>query len=216
MKALCWHGKHDIRSDTVPDPGIEDPRDAIIKMTSCAICGSDLHLFNGFVPGMMSGDIIGHEFMGEVVEVGSANKKLKVGDRVVVPFTIICGECEQCRRGNFSVCERTNRKKKIGDMAFGHTTAGLFGYTHLTGGYAGGQAEYIRVPYADVGPSANSRWIERRASFVSWRYFPHWMAGCRSMRYSSNGHGGGVGCRARWPVRDSQRPVAGCSANRRH
>ncbi|MBA2547270.1 MAG: glutathione-dependent formaldehyde dehydrogenase [Burkholderiaceae bacterium] len=152
MKALCWHGKHDIRYDTVPDPGIEDPRDAIIKMTSCAICGSDLHLFNGFVPGMMSGDIIGHEFMGEVVEVGSANKKLKVGDRVVVPFTIICGECEQCRRGNFSVCERTNRKKKIGDMAFGHSTAGLFGYTHLTGGYAGGQAEYIRVPYADVGP----------------------------------------------------------------
>ena len=152
MKALCWHGKNDIRYDTVPDPEIEEPRDAIIKMTSCAICGSDLHLFNGFVPGMMSGDIMGHEFMGEVVEVGSANKKLKVGDRVVVPFTIICGECEQCRRGNFSVCERTNRNKKIGDTVFGHTTAGLFGYTHLTGGYAGGQAEYVRVPYADVAP----------------------------------------------------------------
>ena len=152
MKALCWHGKNDIRYDTVPDPRIEDSRDAIIKMTSCAICGSDLHLFNGFVPGMMSGDIMGHEFMGEVVEVGSANKKLKVGDRVVVPFTIICGECEQCRRGNFSVCERTNRNKKIGDIAFGHATAGLFGYTHLTGGYAGGQAEYVRVPYADVAP----------------------------------------------------------------
>ena len=152
MKALCWHGKNDIRYDTVPDPQIEDSRDAIIKMTSCAICGSDLHLFNGFVPGMMSGDIMGHEFMGEVVEVGSANKKLKIGDRVVVPFTIICGECEQCRRGNFSVCERTNRNKKIGDTAFGHTTAGLFGYTHLTGGYAGGQAEYVRVPYADVAP----------------------------------------------------------------
>ena len=152
MKALCWHGKNDIRYDTVPDPRIEDSRDAIIKMTSCAICGSDLHLFNGFVPGMMSGDIMGHEFMGEVVEVGSANKKLKVGDRVVVPFTIICGECEQCRRGNFSVCERTNRNKKIGDTVFGHTTAGLFGYTHLTGGYAGGQAEYVRVPYADVAP----------------------------------------------------------------
>ena len=152
MKALCWHGKNDIRYDTVPDPRIEDSRDAIIKMTSCAICGSDLHLFNGFVPGMLSGDIMGHEFMGEVVEVGSTNKKLKVGDRVVVPFTIICGDCEQCRRGNFSVCERTNRNKKIGDIAFGHTTAGLFGYTHLTGGYAGGQAEYVRVPYADVGP----------------------------------------------------------------
>ena len=152
MKALCWHGKHDIRYETVPDPQIEDSRDAIIKVTSCAICGSDLHLFNGFVPGMMSGDIIGHEFMGEVVEVGPANKKLKVGDRVVVPFTIICGECYQCRRGNFSVCERTNRNKKIGDTMFGHTTAGLFGYTHLTGGYAGGQAEYVRVPYADVAP----------------------------------------------------------------
>ena len=152
MKALCWHGKHDIRYDTVPDPQIEDPRDAIVKVTSCAICGSDLHLFNGFVPGMMRGDIMGHEFMGEVMEVGSANKKLKVGDRVVVPFTIICGECDQCRRGNFSVCERTNRNKKIGDTVFGHATAGLFGYTHLTGGYAGGQAEYVRVPYADVAP----------------------------------------------------------------
>ncbi|MGH6610315.1 MAG: alcohol dehydrogenase catalytic domain-containing protein, partial [Burkholderiaceae bacterium] len=152
MKALCWHGKNDIRYDTVPDPTIEDSRDAIIKVTSCAICGSDLHLFDGVVPGMMSGDIMGHETMGEVVEVGSANRKLKVGDRVVVPFTIICGECEQCRRGNFSVCERTNRNKKMGDLFFGHTTAGLFGYSHLTGGYAGGQAEYLRVPYADVAP----------------------------------------------------------------
>ena len=152
MKALCWHGKNDIRCDTVPDPKIEDPRDAIIKMTSCAICGSDLHLFDGFMPGMESGDIMGHEFMGEVVEVGSANKKLKVGDRVVVPFTITCGECEQCRRGNFSVCERSNRNKALAEKMFGHATAGLFGYTHLTGGYAGGQAEYVRVPFADSAP----------------------------------------------------------------
>ncbi len=152
MKALCWHGKHDIRYDTVPDPRIEDPRDAIIKVSSCAICGSDLHLFDGFMPGMKSGDIIGHEFMGEVMEVGPGNAKLKVGDRVVVPFTIICGECEQCRRGNYSVCERTNRNKDLAAKAFGHTTAGLFGYTHLTGGYAGGQAEYVRVPFADVAP----------------------------------------------------------------
>ncbi len=152
MKALCWHGKHDIRCDTVPDPIIEQPRDAIIKVSSCAICGSDLHLFDGFMPGMEHGDIMGHEFMGEVVEVGAENKKLKVGDRVVVPFTIICGECEQCKRGNFSVCERTNRRKDLADKAFGHTTAGLFGYTHLTGGYPGGQAEYVRVPYADVAP----------------------------------------------------------------
>jgi threonine dehydrogenase-like Zn-dependent dehydrogenase len=156
MKALCWHGKKDIRCDTVPDPQIENPRDAIIKVTTCAICGSDLHLFNGFIPGMMRGDIVGHEFMGEVMEVGSdvgtKGTKLKVGDRVVVPFTIICGECEQCRRGNFSVCERTNRNRAIADKVFGHSTAGLFGYTHLTGGYAGGQAQYVRVPYADVGP----------------------------------------------------------------
>ena len=152
MKALCWHGKKDIRCDTVADPQIEDPRDAIIKVTTCAICGSDLHLFNGFIPGMMRGDIVGHEFMGEVMEVGSANKKLKPGDRVVVPFTIICGECEQCRRGNYSVCERTNRNRAIADKVFGHSTAGLFGYTHLTGGYAGGQAQYVRVPFADVGP----------------------------------------------------------------
>jgi len=152
MKALCWHGKKDIRYDTVPDPVIEAPRDAIIKMTSCAICGSDLHLFDGFVPGMEHGDIMGHEFMGEVVEVGPGNAKLKVGDRVVVPFTICCGECDQCRRGNFSVCERSNRRKDLGDKAFGHATAGLFGYSHLTGGYPGGQAEYVRVPYADVTP----------------------------------------------------------------
>ena len=150
MKALVWHGTADIRCDSVPDPQIEDERDAIIKVTSCAICGSDLHLYDHFMPGMKSGDIMGHETMGEVVEVGSGAKSaLKVGDRVVIPFTIICGECEQCRRGNFSVCERTNRNKKLADAAFGHATAGLFGYTHLTGGYAGGQAEYLRVPFAD-------------------------------------------------------------------
>ena len=151
MKALVWHGKEDIRYDTVSDPAIEHPRDAIIKVTSCAICGSDLHLFHNLVPAMLPGDIMGHETMGEVVEVGSAAKgSLKKGDRVVIPFTIQCGECDQCRRGNFSVCERTNRKKDLGDKAFGHATAGLFGYTHLTGGYPGGQAEYLRVPFADA------------------------------------------------------------------
>jgi len=150
MRALRWHGKQDIRCDTVPDPTIEHPRDAIIKVTTCAICGSDLHLYDGFMPGMESGDIMGHEFMGEVMEVGSEAKgALKVGDRIVVPFTIICGECDQCKRGNFSVCERSNRNKDVADKLFGHTTAGLFGYTHLTGGYPGGQAEYVRVPYAD-------------------------------------------------------------------
>jgi len=150
MKALCWHGSKDIRCDEIPDPKIEHSRDAIVKVTSCAICGSDLHLYDGYMPGMESGDVMGHEFMGEVVEVGSeAKSALKVGERVVIPFTIICGECEQCRRGNFSVCERSNRNKSVADKMFGHSTAGLFGYTHLTGGYAGGQAEYVRVPYAD-------------------------------------------------------------------
>ena len=150
MKALVWHSPKDIRCDSVPDPSIEDPRDAIIKVTACAICGSDLHLYDGYMPGMKNGDIVGHEFMGEVVEVGSGAKSaLKVGDRIVVPFTIFCGECEQCQRGNFSVCERSNRNKDMASKLFGRTTAGLFGYTHLTGGYAGGQAEYVRVPFAD-------------------------------------------------------------------
>jgi threonine dehydrogenase-like Zn-dependent dehydrogenase len=151
MRALVWHGKEDIRCDTVSDPQIEHPRDAIVKVTSCAICGSDLHLFHNFIPAMLPGDIMGHEMMGEVVEVGpGVNGHLKTGDRVVVPFTIICGECDQCRRGNFSVCERTNRNKYLADKVFGHATAGLFGYTHLTGGYPGGQAEYLRVPFADA------------------------------------------------------------------
>ena len=149
MKALVWHGKEDIRHDTVPDPEIEDDRDAIIKVTSCAICGSDLHLFHNFIPAMKPGDIVGHEMMGEVVEVGRGVGKLKKGERVVIPFTINCDECDQCRRGNYSLCERSNRNKALADKLFGHAPAGLFGYTHLTGGYSGGQAEYLRVPFAD-------------------------------------------------------------------
>ncbi|MDH2313694.1 zinc-dependent alcohol dehydrogenase [Methylobacterium brachiatum] len=150
MRALVWHGTQDIRCDTVPDPKIDDDRDAIIKVTACAICGSDLHLYDHFMPGMEKGDVMGHEFMGEVVETGKGVKgALKKGERIVVPFTIICGQCDQCKRGFFSVCERSNRNKHLAEKAFGHTTAGLFGYTHLTGGYQGGQAEYVRVPFAD-------------------------------------------------------------------
>jgi threonine dehydrogenase-like Zn-dependent dehydrogenase len=152
MKALCWHGKSDIRYDSVPDPEIEHPRDAIIKVTACAICGSDLHLFNGVIPSMEKGDVVGHETMGEVVEVGSGIDKLKVGDRVVVPFTIACGECYFCQRGFYSGCERSNPNAAQASKLWGHSPAGLFGYSHLLGGYPGGQAEYLRVPYADVGP----------------------------------------------------------------
>jgi threonine dehydrogenase-like Zn-dependent dehydrogenase len=152
MKALCWHGKGDIRCDDVAEPKIEHPRDAIIKVTSCAICGSDLHIYDGVIPAMQRGDCLGHESMGEVVEVGSDNKALKPGDRVVVPFTIACGECFFCKRGFYSGCERTNPDAKKAEKLWGHSPAGLFGYSHLLGGYAGGQAEYLRVPYADVGP----------------------------------------------------------------
>ncbi len=152
MRALCWHGRNDIRCDTVPDPTIEDARDVILKVTSCAICGSDLHLMDGQMPTMKSGDVLGHEFMGEVVEVGSPSHKLKQGDRVVVPFNINCGECLQCRAGNWASCQKSNRNASMAAEQFGYATAGLFGYSHLTGGYWGGQAEYVRVPMADVGP----------------------------------------------------------------
>lgn len=152
MKALVWHGKGDVRCDTVADPEIEHGRDAIIKVTSCAICGSDLHIYDGIIPSMEEGDILGHETMGEVVEVGPDNRSLKVGDRVVVPFTIACGECFFCRRGFYSGCERSNPNKSKAEKLWGHSPAGLFGYSHLLGGYSGGQAEYLRVPFADAGP----------------------------------------------------------------
>jgi threonine dehydrogenase-like Zn-dependent dehydrogenase len=152
MQALTWHGKNDIRCETVLDPVIEDGRDAIIKVSSCAICGSDLHIFNGVIPEMHAGDVIGHECMGEVVEVGRDTRTLRVGDRVVVPFTIACGECFFCQRGFFSGCERTNRNAEKARKLWGNAPAGLFGYSHLLGGYAGGQAEYVRVPFADHGP----------------------------------------------------------------
>ncbi|MEG3985554.1 zinc-dependent alcohol dehydrogenase [Microcoleus sp. Pol7_A1] len=152
MKALCWHGANDVRVDNVPDPTIINPRDAIVKITSTAICGSDLHLYDGFIPTMQSGDIMGHEFMGEVVELGSQVKNLKKGDRVVIPFTISCGSCFFCNRDLWSLCDNSNPNAGLAEKIYGHSPAGLFGYSHLTGGYAGGQAEYARVPFADVGP----------------------------------------------------------------
>jgi threonine dehydrogenase-like Zn-dependent dehydrogenase len=152
MKALCWHGKGDVRCETVPDPKIEDARDAIVKVTACAICGSDLHLYDGYMPTMEAGDVLGHETMGEVVEVGKGNSKLKVGDRVVIPFNIACGDCFFCKKELWSLCDRSNPNREQVAKIMGHSPSGLFGYSHLMGGFAGGQAEYIRVPYADVGP----------------------------------------------------------------
>ena len=152
MKANCWIEKKKVRVEEVPDPRILNSRDAILRVTSTAICGSDLHLVNGFVPTMEKGDILGHEFMGEVMEVGSAVENLKTGDRVVVPFPIACGECGACRRDLFSLCENSNPNAWMAEKMWGHSGAGVFGYSHLTGGYAGGQAELVRVPFADVGP----------------------------------------------------------------
>jgi threonine dehydrogenase-like Zn-dependent dehydrogenase len=152
MKALCWHGTGDVRIDTVPDPKIQNPRDAIVKITSSGICGSDLHLLNGFMPTMEKGDILGHEPMGIVEEVGSAIKNLKKGDRVVVPFTIACGSCLFCKKTLFSCCDKSNPNAEIARKVMGHSPSGLFGFSHMLGGFAGGQAEYLRVPFADVGP----------------------------------------------------------------
>ena len=153
MRALTWHGKHDVRVDTVPDPQIVNPRDAIIEVTATAICGSDLHLYDGVIPGLVPGDILGHEFMGRVVETGPKST-LKKGDRVVVPFTISCGACFFCAQGQFSACDNSNpvEKQEASELLYGHAMSGLFGYSHMTGGYPGGQAEYVRVPFSDVGP----------------------------------------------------------------
>ncbi|HTD87511.1 MAG TPA: zinc-dependent alcohol dehydrogenase [Candidatus Binatia bacterium] len=152
MKATCWYGKHDIRVENVPDPKILNPNDAVVKITSTAICGSDLHLYNAFIPTLEKGDILGHEFMGEVVEVGPTVKKLKVGDRVVVPFPISCGACFFCQKGLFSLCENTNPNAVMAEKLWGYSPAGIYGYSHMLGGYAGGQAEYARVAFADVNP----------------------------------------------------------------
>jgi threonine dehydrogenase-like Zn-dependent dehydrogenase len=152
MKANCWMGRNDVRVEQVPDPKIMNSGDAVVRITSTAICGSDLHLVDGYIPTMKKGDILGHEFMGEVVEVGREVRNLRIGDRVVVPFPIACGRCTACERGLFSVCENSNPNAGLAEHLLGHSPAGIFGYSHLLGGYAGGQAEYARVPFADVGP----------------------------------------------------------------
>jgi threonine dehydrogenase-like Zn-dependent dehydrogenase len=152
MKAVCWYGAGDIRVESVPEPKLLSPRDAIVKITSTAICGSDLHMYDGYIPMMQKGDILGHEFMGEVVEVGHAVKKFKMGDRIVAPFTICCGACFFCMHDLWSLCDNTNPNAKVAEKLYGFSGAALYGYSHIYGGFAGGQAQYVRVPYADSGP----------------------------------------------------------------
>ena len=152
MKAVCWQGKNKIRVEQVNDPAILNPRDAIVRVTRTAICGSDLHLYDGYIPTMEPGDVLGHEFMGEVVDTGSEVKKLKKGDRVVVPFTIACGQCYYCKHELWSACDNTNPNAWMAEKLYGYSGSGLFGYSHMMGGYAGGQAQFARVPFADVGP----------------------------------------------------------------
>jgi threonine dehydrogenase-like Zn-dependent dehydrogenase len=177
MRALCWHGTGDVRCDTVADPRIEDDRDVVIKVTACAICGSDLHLYDGHMPSMERGDVLGHETMGEVVEVGKAHTKFKVGDRVVVPFNIACGDCWFCKRSLFSLCDRSNPNAEAARKAMGQSPSGLFGYSHLLGGFPGGQAEYLRVPYADVGPIAVPDGLtDEQVLFLSDIFPTGWMA----------------------------------------
>jgi threonine dehydrogenase-like Zn-dependent dehydrogenase len=179
MRALTWHGKHDVRVDTVPDPEIVNPRDAIIKVTSTAICGSDLHLYDHTIPTMKAGDVLGHEFMGEVVEVGRGNSRLKVGQRVVVPFVIACGQCYFCQQQQFAACDNSNPAETadMSEFLYGYPMTGAFGYSHLTGGYAGGQAEYVRVPFSDVGPIVIPDGIEdEKVLFLSDILPTGWMA----------------------------------------
>lgn len=178
MRALTWHGHHDIRVDTVPDPQIINPRDAILKVTATAICGSDLHLYDAVIPGMVPGDILGHEFMGEVVETGPKST-LRKGQKVVVPFTISCGSCYFCQKQQFSACDNSNPvdTQDLSEPLYGHAMSGLFGYSHLTGGYAGGQAEYVRVPYSDVGPIVVPNDVEdEKVLFLSDILPTGWMA----------------------------------------
>jgi threonine dehydrogenase-like Zn-dependent dehydrogenase len=177
MKAITWHGMSDVRCETVPDPSIVDPTDAIVRITSTAICGSDLHLYDGFNPFMEKGDIIGHEPMGIVEEVGSEVRRLKRGDRVVIPFTISCGVCWFCERKMYSLCDTSNRNSEVAIKVMGHAPAGLFGYSHLTGGFAGGQAQYLRVPFADVGPlRIDSDLPDEQVLFLSDIFPTGWMA----------------------------------------
>ena len=216
MRANCWYGKHDVRVEQVPDPKILNRRDAIVKISSTAICGSDLHLYNGFMPTMEKGDILGHEFMGEIVEAGPDLKDRKVGDRVVVSFPISCGLCYFCKKEMFSLCENSNPNAWMAEKMFGHSPAGIFGYSHLTGGYAGGQAEYARVPFADVGTIKVPECSHRRAGAFPFGYFSHWIYGRGNVQHPARRYDCRLGLWAGRPVRDSQRVSTRCRTRHRH
>ena len=216
MRATCWMGKADIQVRQVPDPKILNPDDAIVRITSTAICGSDLHLYNGFIPSMEKGDILGHEFMGEVVEVGREVKKLKVGDRVVVPFPIACGHCMNCESHLYSVCENSNPNAWMAEKLWGYSPAGIFGYSHMLGGYAGGQAEYARVPYADVGPIKIPDGMPRRAGALPVGHLPDRLHGRRDLQHQTRRHHRRLGLRAGRAVRHQERFHAGRRARDRH
>jgi threonine dehydrogenase-like Zn-dependent dehydrogenase len=221
MRALTWHGKEDVRVSEVPDPEIVNPHDAIVEITATAICGSDLHLYDDYVPTMREGDVLGHEPMGEVVEVGEQVENLEVGDRVVVPFTISCGSCWFCEEDLYSLCDNSNPNAEIARKVMGQSPAGLFGYSHMMGGYAGGQAEYLRVPYADVGPvKVESDLPDEQVLFLSAMYpvgnTSDGIHGRRGRRHRGGRHRRGVGLRPGRPVRHPERVDARCRSGRRH
>ena len=217
MRALTWHGRHDVRVDTVPDPEIVNPRDAILKVTSTAICGSDLHLYDGYIPTMRAGDILGHEFMGEVVETGSKST-LKKGQRVVVPFTVSCGNCFFCKKQQYSACDNSNPSETsdASRLLMGHAMGGAFGYAHLTGGYAGGQAEYVRVPLFRRRADRRPRPSRRRSGAVPFRHPADRLDGGGECADRAGRHDSGVGLRPGRTVRHSVGTDHGRRAGHRH
>ena len=212
MRAVCWEGKRKMRVESVPDPKILNARDAIVRVTSTAICGSDLHLYNGFVPTLERGDILGHEFMGEVVDVGRSVRNLKVGDRVVVPFPIACGECAACQRDMFSLCENSNPNAPLAEKLLGRSPSGIFGYSHMLGGYPGGQAEYARVPFADVGPIKIENGLPDESVLFLSDIFPTGYMGADMCDISP---GDVVAVGARVPSASSRSPAPYCSGRSR-
>ncbi len=213
MKAVCWYGPGKLKVERVPDPEILNPTDAIIEVTAAAVCGSDLHIYDGYIPSVMKGDILGHETVGVVVEVGKEVDNLRVGQRVVVPFPISCGRCWYCQQGLWSLCDNSNPNAWMAEKLWGYSPAGIYGYSHLLGGYAGGQAEYLRVPFADIGPMALP---ELRGGSHAGRRLPDGLHGRGDGEHPGRRRGRGVRLRAGRPVRHPQRVHARRGARHRH